>query len=88
MLAADTKKDRGNAAGVRTLSLAAVDLTAYQRDGVLIDACGIPNLNGREVGLPRLLVAAGAPASAQHRRLAWRWRDYPRKTLAGAETSR
>jgi len=43
-------------------SLAAVDLTAHQRDGLLIDACGVPGLDGREVGLSRLVSCARAPA--------------------------
>src|ERR1700694_3201696 len=43
-------------------SLAAVDLAAHQRDGLLIDTRGIPFLDGREVGLTRLVSSARAPA--------------------------
>src|SRR3982074_3924034 len=45
-----------------TGSLAAVDLTAHLRDGLLIDARGIPGLDGGEVGLSRLVSGARAPA--------------------------
>ena len=44
-------------------SLAAVDLATHQRDGLLIDPCGIPGLDGREVGqtqfLPKNIAAYG-----------------------------
>jgi hypothetical protein len=43
-------------------SLPAVDLPAHQRDRLLINACGVPGLDGREVGLARLVASAGAPA--------------------------
>src|ERR1700687_3987329 len=46
----------------RRPSLASVDLTAYQRDGALIDLRGIPGLDGCEVGLSRLVSRACAPA--------------------------
>jgi hypothetical protein len=51
-----------DASACRRPSLAAVDLAAHQRDGLLIDACGIPLLDGRDVGLARLVSRAGAPA--------------------------
>ncbi len=38
-------------------SLAAVDLAAHQRDGLLIDPCRIPGLDGGEVGLTGLVAA-------------------------------
>ena len=41
---------------------AAVDLAAHQRDRLLIDAGGIPGLDGGEVRLARLVARAGAPA--------------------------
>src|SRR4051794_2690212 len=40
----------------------AVDLPAHQRDGFLIDACGIPGLDGGKVRLAGLVTRAGAPA--------------------------
>src|ERR1700720_1345221 len=43
-------------------SLAAVDLAAHQRDGLLINTRGIPFLDGCEVGLARLVSCARAPA--------------------------
>src|ERR1700730_8365781 len=46
----------------RRPSLAAVDLTAHHRDGALIDLRGIPGLDGREVGLSRLVAPPGPPA--------------------------
>src|SRR6201999_2594281 len=51
-----------DASASRRPSLAAVDLTAHQRDGLLIDARGIPRLDGREIGLARLVSSARAPA--------------------------
>src|SRR5215207_4082946 len=46
----------------RSPLLAAVDLPAHQRDRFLIDACGIPGLDGGEVRLARLVARARAPA--------------------------
>src|SRR6476646_2344310 len=46
----------------RRPSLAAVDLTAHDRDGLLIDACGIPRLDRCKIGLTRLVACARAPA--------------------------
>src|SRR6202790_4321225 len=51
-----------NASACRRPSLAAVDLTAHERDGALIDLRGIPRLDCREVGLSRLVSRARAPA--------------------------
>src|ERR1700710_3174202 len=45
-----------------TPSLAPVDLPAHQRDRLLVDAGGVPGLDGGEVGLARLVAAAGPPA--------------------------
>ena len=42
--------------------LAAVDLAAHQRDRLLIDAGGIPGLDGGKVRLARLVARAGFPA--------------------------
>src|SRR3954471_22298349 len=46
----------------RDRSLAAVDLAPHQRDGLLIDACGVPGLDGGKVRLARLVAGARAPA--------------------------
>src|ERR1700722_14981834 len=44
------------------VSLPAVDLAAHQRDGLLVDLRGIPGLDGREIGLARLVSGTGTPA--------------------------
>src|SRR6476661_5475865 len=41
---------------------AAIDLTAHDRNRLLVDLCGVPGLDGSEVGFARLIAGAGAPA--------------------------
>ena len=39
-----------------------VDLPAHQRDGLLVDACRIPRLDGGEIRLARLVTGSRTPA--------------------------
>src|SRR5258707_14773155 len=46
----------------RRRALAAIDLAAHQRDGVLIDLSGVPCLDGCEIRFAGLVARAGLPA--------------------------
>src|SRR5436190_16909191 len=52
----------GMTKGESVSSLPAVDLTAHQRDGLLVDARRVPGLDGGKVRLARLIAGAGPPA--------------------------
>src|SRR5260221_3986429 len=45
----------------------AIDLPAHDRDGLLIDLCGVPGFDGGEIGFAGLIARAGAPAVGPQR---------------------